>query len=75
MIARADVCDIGAYLEDLNAQFVARDPRIAVKRELPQVPADVRSANTDSVNAHQCLASVWARRRIYLDLLEVSRFF
>ena len=54
--------DAGADRDDLDAQLVAGDARVAEERHLAEVAADVGAADADAVDADQGLAGAGSGR-------------
>src|SRR5688500_15479339 len=74
-VAGLDVRHALPYRDDLHAQLVARDARVAVKRHLPQVAADVAAADADAVHAHDGVAGPGRRRLVDVNAIEAEGMF
>ena len=72
-VAGLDVDDASADFDDLDAEFMAGDARVAEERHLAEVAADVGAANADAMDAHHCLAGAGFFRAGDLDALPLLR--
>jgi hypothetical protein len=64
--------DLVANRDDFHSQFMAKDPWVVDKRHLPEVAAQISTANTDGVNPHQRFKRTWSRRFRQVHHIELA---
>jgi hypothetical protein len=72
-IAGLDVRDIGADLDDLDAELVAGDARLAEEGHLAEVAAEVGAADADAMDADDRVAGAGTRRLRHIDAAKLLR--
>jgi hypothetical protein len=69
-----DVLDVLPHFQNLNTELMARYSRIREVRKLAQVTSDVRSANPNTMDAHQRLVVLGAGWFGDINLVPKLRF-
>src|ERR1700722_1754498 len=74
-LANAHICHALTYGDDLNTQFMSGNSRIAEVRHFAQKTAEIRSADTNTMHAHQGLTGSGRGRLWNFDYAEVVWLF
>ena len=72
-VARFHMDYVRSHGHDFHPQFMARNPRIAVKWHFTQIPTIVSPANADSMNPYQCQAQTRGCRFWNVNIAKFSR--
>jgi hypothetical protein len=74
-VARLDVLHIRPDSDNLDAELMPRDARIAKERHLAEIPGQIRAAHADVVDTHERIVGPRLARFGDVDLFPMQRLF